>query len=133
MLFASPPAPPHSQARYRYLADVARWGLVESLPVREPWRPLYEMLPSFVSRPAKSLRPVLCLAACGAFGGTVEEALPVAVAFELIHNAFLVHDDIEDGSASRRGQRTMHQRVGIPLAVNAGDAMNALSMRLFRQ
>jgi geranylgeranyl pyrophosphate synthase len=51
----------------------------------------------------------------------------------MLHNAFLVHDDIEDASLSRRGQTTMHQRVGIPLAVNAGDAMNALSMRLFRR
>jgi geranylgeranyl pyrophosphate synthase len=50
----------------------------------------------------------------------------------LLHNAFLVHDDLEDGSLSRRGQATMHRRVGIPLAVNTGDAMNALSMRLFR-
>jgi geranylgeranyl diphosphate synthase type II len=128
VLFASPPAPPHSRARYRYLADVARWGLVESLPVREPWRPLYEMLPSFVSRPAKSLRPVLCLAACGAFGGTVEEALPVAVAFELIHNAFLVHDDIEDDSDTRRGGPSLHAEHGVPLALNAGDALSTLAM-----
>src|SRR5438309_1302012 len=60
-------------------------------------------------------------------------ALPPAAGLELLHNAFLVHDDIEDGSLSRRGQTTMHRRVGTPLAVNAGDAMNALSMRHFRR
>jgi geranylgeranyl pyrophosphate synthase len=51
----------------------------------------------------------------------------------MLHNAFLVHDDIEDGSDSRRGVPTMHRRVGVPIAVNTGDAMNALAMRLFRK
>jgi geranylgeranyl pyrophosphate synthase len=51
----------------------------------------------------------------------------------MLHNAFLVHDDIEDGSECRRGLATMHRRVGVPIAVNTGDAMNALSMRLFRK
>jgi geranylgeranyl pyrophosphate synthase len=51
----------------------------------------------------------------------------------MLHNAFLVHDDIEDESDSRRGAPTLHRRVGIPLAVNAGDAMNALAMGLFRR
>jgi geranylgeranyl pyrophosphate synthase len=51
----------------------------------------------------------------------------------MLHNAFLVHDDIEDSSDSRRGAATMHRRAGVPLALNAGDAMNALAMRLFRK
>ena len=51
----------------------------------------------------------------------------------MLHNAFLVHDDIEDGSDSRRGAATMHRRAGVPIAVNTGDAMNALAMRLFRK
>lgn len=128
MLFTAPPAPAHTRARYRDLADVTRRGVAGSLPAREPWRPLYELLPSFVSRPAKSLRPVLCLATCGAFGGSIEEALPVAVAFELIHNAFLVHDDIEDDSDTRRGGPSLHVEHGVPLALNAGDALSTLAM-----
>jgi geranylgeranyl pyrophosphate synthase len=51
----------------------------------------------------------------------------------MLHNAFLVHDDIEDGSDLRRGAPTMHRRTGIPIAVNTGDTMNALAMRLFRR
>ena len=50
----------------------------------------------------------------------------------MLHNAFLIHDDIEDGSELRRGVATMHRRAGVPIAVNAGDAMNAIAMRLFR-
>ncbi len=56
-----------------------------------------------------------------------------AAGLEMLHNAFLVHDDIEDGSDSRRGVATMHRRAGVPIAVNTGDAMNALAMRLFRK
>jgi geranylgeranyl pyrophosphate synthase len=51
----------------------------------------------------------------------------------MLHNAFLVHDDIEDGSLWRRGVATMHRRAGVPVAVNTGDTMNALAMQLFRK
>ena len=68
-----------------------------------------------------------------ALGGRSEDALPAAAGLEMLHNAFLVHDDIEDSSDSRRGVPTMHRRVGVPIAVNTGDAMNALAMRLFRK
>jgi len=44
-----------------------------------------------------------------------------------------VHDDIEDGSDLRRGVATMHRHAGIPIALNTGDSMNALAMRLFRR
>jgi geranylgeranyl diphosphate synthase type II len=46
----------------------------------------------------------------------------------LLHNAFLVHDDIEDGSLYRRNRATLYIEEGVPIAVNVGDAMNALSI-----
>jgi geranylgeranyl pyrophosphate synthase len=108
-------------------------AMVEAVPVKEPSRHLYGLVREFVTRPSKGMRPALCLATCRAYGGTMEAALPSAAGLELLHNAFLVHDDIEDDSLSRRGQATLHRQVGVPLAVNAGDAMNALSIRLFRR
>ena len=42
---------------------------------------------------------------CRALGGDVEAVLPTAATLELYHNAFLVHDDIEDDSLMRRGRR----------------------------
>ena len=107
--------------------------LREDLPRKEPSRYLYHLVRDFVVQPSKGVRPALCLATCRAYGGSTDAALPSAAGLELLHNAFLVHDDLEDDSLSRRGQTTMHRRVGIPLAVNVGDAMNALSMRLFRR
>ena len=87
----------------------------------------------FIDRAGKGLRPALCIATARALGGRAEDVLPAAAGLEMLHNAFLVHDDIEDGSDSRRGVPTMHRRVGVPIAVNTGDAMNALAMRLFRK
>ena len=103
-----------------------------SSPTKEPRRYLYDLVSGFLDSSGKGLRPALCLATCRAFGGRVEQALDSATAIEVLHNAFLVHDDIEDGSEFRHARPTMHRQYGIPIAVNTGDAMQALSMRLLR-
>lgn len=103
--------------------------LMSSLPAREPRRHLYDLVPLYPQRSGKGLRPALCLATCQAFGGSVRGALPSAVAIEMFHNAFLVHDDVEDGSLNRRGLPTLAAEFGLPIAVNVGDAMNVLSLR----
>lgn len=96
---------------------------------KEPRRYLYDIVPSYPKRGGKGLRPALCIATCRAFGGNIQNVLRCASAIELFHNAFLVHDDIEDGSEYRRGKKTMHAEHGIGIAVNVGDAMNVLSIR----
>jgi geranylgeranyl pyrophosphate synthase/uncharacterized protein with NAD-binding domain and iron-sulfur cluster len=108
-------------------------SLNAGVPTWEPQRHLYGQIRDFVARSGKGLRPALCIATARALGGKAEDALQVAAGIEMLHNAFLVHDDIEDGSELRRGVPTLHRRVGTPLAVNTGDAMNALAMRLVRQ
>ena len=75
------------------------------------------------------LRSSLCIAMARATGAEVEDAIASAVSIELLHNALLVHDDIEDASEERRGTPTLHVLHGIPLAINAGDAMGLLSLR----
>jgi len=103
------------------------------VPDREPKKHLYHLISEQLSREGKGIRPALCLATCGAFGGAETLALPSAAAIELLHNSFLVHDDIEDDSEYRRSVPTMHRQYGVPLALNVGDAMNAISVRLLRQ
>jgi geranylgeranyl pyrophosphate synthase/uncharacterized protein with NAD-binding domain and iron-sulfur cluster len=115
---------------YRGLLDGT---LAASVPALEPQRHLYALVRDFLERSGKGLRPALCIATTRALGGRAEDALFSAAGIEMLHNAFLVHDDIEDGSEERRGVATMHRRAGIPIAVNTGDAMNALAMRLFRR
>jgi geranylgeranyl diphosphate synthase, type II len=107
--------------------------ILAAIPDREPKKHLYDLVRSQVEREGKGIRPALCLATCRAFSGEGERARPSAAALELLHNAFLVHDDIEDASDYRRGQPTLHRQYGLPLAVNVGDAMNALSARLLKQ
>lgn len=92
--------------------------------------PLYDLLADYPSREGKGLRPAICLAACRAAGGRTEQALTSAAALELFHNAFLLHDDVEDGSQFRRGRVTMFEAHGVPVAVNVGDATNVLAMGL---
>jgi geranylgeranyl diphosphate synthase type II len=102
--------------------------LLAGLPDREPRRYLYDLVPLYPRRAGKGLRCGLTMATCAAFGGTPEMALNSAVAIELFHNAFLVHDDIEDGSINRRGLPTLAAEHGLAVAVNVGDAMNVLSI-----
>lgn len=75
----------------------------------------------------KALRPVLCLLACESSGGTVEQAMPAAVALELIHNFSLVHDDIQDGDKERHGRPTVWCAWSMPKALVAGNAMRVLA------
>jgi geranylgeranyl diphosphate synthase type II len=89
---------------------------------------LYELILDYPLRGAKALRPALCIAACRALGGTLEGVLKSAATLELYHNAFLIHDDIEDGSEKRRDRATLHRLHGTPIAINVGDAMLALAM-----
>jgi geranylgeranyl diphosphate synthase type II len=75
------------------------------------------------------LRPSLCIATARVFGATIEDAAHSAAALELLHNAFLVHDDVEDESEVRRGRPTLHALHGVPVAVNVGDALTLLGLR----
>ncbi len=113
------------------LHERALRAAMTNLPSGEPRRYLYDLLPQYPLRPGKGLRPVLCMAACAAYGGSYDAALPFAAALELLHNAFLVHDDIQDGSEARRGGKALHVEHGTPLALNAGDALAARANAAF--
>jgi geranylgeranyl diphosphate synthase type II len=90
---------------------------------------LYELILDYPRRGGKALRPALSIATCLGLGGRLEAVLPTAATLELYHNAFLIHDDIEDESLLRRGRATLHRDQGIPIAVNVGDAMMSLSLQ----
>ena len=106
----------------------ARETLLDYLPDDGPRAELYDLVADYLMRPGKGIRPALCLASCRAHGGHTEDALGAAAAIELLHNAFLVHDDICDSASLRRGRPALHVRHGIPLALNAGDALAWLAI-----
>lgn len=71
----------------------------------------------------KRLRARLALAALEAFGASRAEGIAWAAACELLHNATLVHDDLQDGDRLRRGRATVWARHGTAQAINAGDLL----------
>jgi geranylgeranyl diphosphate synthase type I len=106
---------------------------------RGPAQPLYEMLAYHLGidggngTGGKRIRPLLGLLVYRSLGGDYRRALPGAAAVELGHNFSLVHDDIQDGDRERRFRPTLWARWGIPQAINAGDALFALSrLALYR-
>ncbi|MEV5733299.1 family 2 encapsulin nanocompartment cargo protein polyprenyl transferase [Streptomyces sp. NPDC052292] len=80
----------------------------------------------------KAIRPALVLAAATALGGPRAGAAAVraAVAVELIHNFTLLHDDVMDRDATRRHRPTAWTVFGDADAILAGDALQALALRL---
>jgi len=77
----------------------------------------------------KRIRPTLCLFAAEAAGGTPTEALPAAVAVELVHNFSLVHDEIQDHDAERHHRPTLWARLGEAQSINVGDGLYAIAIR----
>ena len=80
----------------------------------------------------KRLRPILCLAAAEACRGNIDNALPLACAFECIHTYSLVHDDLPsmDNDDFRRGRPTCHKVFGDGIAVLAGDALLTIAFEI---
>ncbi|MBN1169234.1 polyprenyl synthetase family protein [Candidatus Woesebacteria bacterium] len=87
-------------------------------------------LSDFVKRGGKRLRPQLYISCLETFGVNYKEYLDLAVVIELIHNATLILDDIEDEGMLRRGKPTLHIKYGLDTAVNSGFLLHILPMRL---
>jgi len=101
---------------------------------------LAKMVKDLVMAGGKRMRPRIALLAFSACGGRPERldaAIDAAAAFELIHTASLVHDDIIDQSPLRRGRPTLHVAYGVSHALVAGDFLFTrgfgLSGRLSRE
>jgi len=71
----------------------------------------------------KRLRAVLRLRVGEAVGADPAQLVPFGAACEMLHNATLVHDDLQDGDRLRRGRATVWHRYGAAQAINLGDAM----------
>ncbi|MFE0251863.1 family 2 encapsulin nanocompartment cargo protein polyprenyl transferase [Streptomyces sp. NPDC059010] len=83
----------------------------------------------------KAIRPALVLTAAAALGGPGARAaaVPAAVAVELVHNFTLLHDDVMDRDTTRRHRPTAWTVFGDAAAILAGDALQALALRLLAE
>jgi len=90
---------------------------------------LVEAMRHAVLTGGKRVRPILCLAAAEAAGGSIEDAWWPALASELFHTYTLVHDDLPcmDNDLLRRGKPTVHAQYGETIGVLAGDALQGLA------
>lgn len=80
----------------------------------------------------KRIRPILVLQFAKATGGYIpDNAYPLAYGIEYLHTASLLHDDVVDGSQTRRGKPTANIVFGNQASVLTGDYMYALSLYLF--
>jgi len=91
---------------------------------------LGRILREHVSSGGNRVRARLALGAAEALGLDRMAAVPWAAACELMHNATLVHDDLQDGDRTRRGQEAAWVRHGAAQAINAGDLALMLPYRV---
>ncbi|WP_297136649.1 polyprenyl synthetase family protein [Terrisporobacter sp.] len=100
--------------------------LNEYMPKEEGYqKTIMEAMNYSLKAGGKRLRPILTLESCKAVGGKEEDAIPFAVAIEMIHTYSLIHDDLPalDNDDLRRGKPTNHKVFGDAMATLAGDAL----------
>lgn len=90
----------------------------------------HQLVSDYPQRKGKYLRPTLVLLTAQSMGLSKEEALLTAAAMQTSEDWILCHDDIEDDSPDRRGKPTLHNLVGIELAINAADALHILMWKM---
>lgn len=80
----------------------------------------------------KRFRPMLVFLSTHACGGKPENAIPLAVGIEFIHESSLMHDDVQDEDLTRRGVPTFNNAMGNKLAIALGDAGMAHSIEIIK-
>lgn len=103
--------------RFKYNTDAANKAIAE---------PVWDLL----DRGGKRWRPALLLFVCEALGGDAERFADWAVIPELVHNGTLMVDDVEDSSELRRGEPCTYKLFGTDIAVNAGNALYYIPLRV---
>ena len=117
---------PGIQLHLLNLKEIIDKKLLELLPnSSDSLSKLEESMRYSILAGGKRLRPILCISASEALGGSLDKALPIACAIEMIHTYSLIHDDLPsmDDDLLRRGIPTNHSVFGEALAILAGDAL----------
>ncbi|MCC7301591.1 MAG: polyprenyl synthetase family protein [Bacteroidia bacterium] len=90
---------------------------------------LYDPVRYTLKKGGKRVRPVLALLGAAVTGASIAKALPAARCVEFFHNFTLLHDDIMDASALRRGKPSVYRKFGVNRAILSGDALFVLAWR----
>ena len=106
---------------------------IEALPYNRRPSSLYEPIRYVLSMGGKRIRPVLMLLTYNLYRDDIATILPQACALETYHNYTLLHDDLMDNAALRRGHATVHTRWNDNTAILSGDTMLVLAYRQMAQ
>jgi octaprenyl-diphosphate synthase len=91
---------------------------------------LAEVLGHALFNGGKRIRPLLCILTAELCGNNSKAIYPLAVAYEYLHVATLLHDDVIDHADTRRGRPAANTIYGLTSAILAGDFLHARSMYL---
>lgn len=122
-------APSASVPESELTARLSTWTATGAISTLDPIlskfadRALYGPLCAFLARRGKGQRARLSALAFRLAGGEGEVPTTLPLIVECLHAGSLIIDDIEDASALRRGQPCLHHQVGMPVALNAGNAL----------
>ncbi len=94
---------------------------------------LFDPMWDLLLRGGKRWRPWLFLILAKNLGVDVEKYKELSVIIELLHNGSLVADDIEDGAEMRRGDKAIHIKYGLDVAVNLSSAMYFMPLRILME
>ncbi len=86
----------------------------------------------FLDRGGKRWRPILFLTIIEVLGKNPKEFVDLASVFEIIHNGTIIIDDIEDSSPTRRGKPSLHLIYGEDIAINAGNLLYFLPLKIIK-
>lgn len=90
---------------------------------------LYDPISYILLQSGKRLRPQLVHMAAALFDGDPKQAQYVAMAFEMLHNFTLIHDDIMDEAPIRRGKETVYKKWNSNIAILSGDALAIMAFQ----
>ncbi len=106
---------------------------IAALPFPAEPKELFAPISYSLEGGGKRIRPLLVLMGANVFSDNIERALPCAGAIEVFHNFTLLHDDIMDNAAMRRGKPSVQKKWNHNTAILSGDAMVIYSYTLLQQ
>ncbi|MGQ9806735.1 MAG: polyprenyl synthetase family protein [Chlorobiales bacterium] len=112
----------------RHVVDIALSKLFRTQPDE-----LYEPARYILEGKGKRFRPMLVLFGAESISGSSKNAMPLALAVEVLHNFTLIHDDIMDNAELRHGRATVHKKWDVDTAILTGDVMHAVAFQLVLQ
>lgn len=105
----------------RLSGELAEMNSIIESTLRTDNRMMDNVVTQYLKIKGKQIRPMLVILSARMFGTVTREVLLAGASLEMLHNASLIHDDIVDETALRRGVPTINARMGNHVAVLVGD------------